>query len=551
MAEKRQRDIRYEEKAEETPPLQIRTGKFPDGIQIRYVPQDEDADDTYDNEEKYCNDNSNDEAEANADEWPVESSPPLLQMQHGSNEGVRTRGKLGFKNLTRGDHAADAGEEKLGEITGEGFVKQLSQLPPNPLQGSDNMGDEDGGALSGNTKDKTGPIASREILGFEKYHDVINDSRCDSNQEQKIEPDEINDREIARFPSASEEFPQLPVLIFQEKAGSPAPDETSCTNPSPSSPRLQFEVVGEPGEADKEDGSSDEEKESNEFTNNGKKVPCEPILEGRNFEFHGFEEQQRCHAVDKASPQALSLCRQPKLQVLEPGSPISPRPDEISPLTTPSNSSLNLNPNEGSFVQWEEGDLAEGDEDETPPYPAKTIQNLIATEHVKIVYLEDLEALHGFLEAMMFSRTVSTRNSPLLAIWGLVGAHYQTNYFGGEGIGETVARAVETAAKSGRLLVLGEGYILVDYGNGEDEMQEQCWVDLEVPILNMGNMAVGRTVEVRQILRRWCRFGEDLEGEEDKEDEEETEEEREHKNEDDDDDDDGDGSDGSDEDEHV
>lgn len=506
------------------------------------MPQDEDADDTYDNGEKYCNDNSDEEAETNADEWPVENSPPLLQMQRGSNEGVRTRGNLGFKHLTRGCRAADDGEEKLGEITGEGFVKQLSQLPPNPLHGSDNMGYEDGGALSGNTKDIDKPIASQEILGVEKYHDVINDPRCDSNQtieEQKIELDEINDRESARFPAASEEFPQLPVFISQEKAGSPAPDETSCTNSSPSSPRLQFEVVGEPGETDKEDGGSDEEKESNGFTSDGKKPPCEPILERRKFEFHGVEEQQqRCHAVDKAFPQAPSLCRQSKLRVLEPGSPISPRPDEISPLTTPSGSSLNLNPNEGSFVQWEEGDLAEGDEDETPPYPAKTIQNLIATEHVKIVYLEDLEALHGFLEAMMFSRTVSTRNSPLLAIWGLVGAHYQTNYFGGEGIGETVARAVETAAKSGRLLVLGEGYILVDYGNGEDEMQEQCWVDLEVPILNMGSMVVGRTVEVRQILRRWCRFGEDLEGEED---EEETEEERERKNEDDDGDDDGDG----------
>lgn len=517
-----------EEKAEDTLPHRIRTGEFPDRIQIRYVPQDEDVDDVYDNEGKYDNRNLDEEveSEANADKWLVESSPPLFQMQHGTNVGVRTWRKLGFKTPTQGYHVAHDGEEELGEITGNEFAEQLSQLPPNLSQESDNMGSEDGEAISSNIKDKTGLdklIASQDLPdGVEEKYHIINDSRCDSDhviQEQKKPNEIINDKRSARFPASERVLRsiQLPVPILQEKAEPPVPDETSCTNSSPTSPRLQFEAVGEPGNADKEDGGSDERKESDESTSDEKKVLRKAILERRKFEFHSVEEQQQ-------------MC-QSKLQVLEPRSPISPRPDEISPLTTPSNSSPNINPNEG--------DLAEGDEDETPPYPAKTIQNLIATEHVKIVYLEDLEALHGFLEAMMFSRTVSTRNPPLLAIWGLVGAHYQTNYFGGEGIGETVARAVETAAKSGRLLVLGEGYILVDYGNGEDEIQEQCWVDLEVPILNMGSMAVGRTVEVRQILRRWCRFGEDLEDSEDEEEIEEGEYNNEDEDEDEDDDDDG------------
>lgn len=526
-----------------TPPHQARAKWVPRRIQVRYVPQDESMDDVYDEERRYHdNDSEEDESEAHENKRSFEG-PPL-----------RAVGGFGFGSAHAAGEEEEGREEKANKITGEDLIERLSRLP---LELSGGEGGSEGiEADEGerdppvDEKDEAEPdklIAGQEfaeqfsqprshrgggsgrsdkILGGaeERYHKVVHGSQRgpdEASQEQKIASDGLIDGgEGTRVPTANEVFsrsPQLHVPVLQEEPVSPVPDDILSTNSSPSSPLLGSGAVGVPGKTTKEEdsnGGNGEPKEPNETTSDGEKTRYEVTLERRE-EFTGPHGagvlKEIYHAVKKVSPQPLPLCRQSVLQVREPESPIRPRPDEISPLTTPSNSPPNLNANE-DHVKW---DLAEASEDETLPYPATTLENLIATEHVDIIYLEDLETLHGFLEAMLLSPEVSAPNPPLLALWGLVSAHYQTNYFGGEGIGETVAQAVEAAAKSGRLLVLGEGYIEVDYGDGKGEVQEQCWVDVEVPILNMGSMIVGRTVEVRRILKRWCRFGEDLEDSED------------------------------------
>lgn len=499
------------EEDDETPLHQARIRRAPRRIQIRYIPHDEIADSLY-REEGRNFDYNFEENESEANEGSA-----LVQ-----------RGRLGF-----GESARAADEKGLNEVMGEELVEQLSRIPSKLSGRSDVTSDgEDERNFPVNGIDETRPDKlnqqfsqsrplqeesddrSDEILGEveERYHSAVSNSRWDPDEahhEQNIKPDKLIDgREGARFPMANKEFPQSPQLLapaLQEEPGLPVPNEITSKNLSPSSRPLEFEAIREFTE---ENDGNIKKKASNKATGDrGKESRRATPEERRSTELYGTEGREELRsAVNEVPPRRRSM-----LQVLEPGSPIHPQPDKISSLTTSSHSSVNLNKNRGGPIKPEEDDLAEADEDEALPYPATTLENLIATEHINIIYLEDLEALHGFLEAMLFSPAVSAPNPPLLAIWGLVGAHYQTEYFGGEGIGDTVARAVETAAKSGRLLVLGEGYIEVDYGDGENEVQEQCWMDVEVPILNTGSMVVGRTVGVGQILRRWCRFGEDLE----------------------------------------
>lgn len=497
--------VNKEEAGEDvTSPRRVRARRVPRRIQIRYVPRDKGADNVYGKEGRYHNHNSEeDESEASEDNGPIEGvSPIIFQMQQGRMGGGRT-----------------ANEGELNEITVKKLVEQPSRIPMK-LPGGDKMGDDRDersfpinktGLDKLNTSQglnqqfsqsrslqKESEDRSDKILGEveERHYSVVSDPQCHS-------------REGGKFPTTNEEFPQSPQIPMHvlQGTGPRVPNETPPTNLSTSPWPLESGAVGEPNEVTEDGGD-------------GEEAPREATPERRekSTDLRGVEEhEEKCPAVNKIPPQAPPPRRQSILQVREPGSPTRPWSSEISPLTTPSNSSPNLNANEEDSIKPEEKHPTEADEDETLSYPATTLENLIATEHIDIIYLEDLKTLHGFLEATMFSPVVSALNPPLLAIWGLVGAHYQTEYFWGGGIGETVAQAVETAAKSGRLLVLGEGYIEVDYGNGENEVQEQCWMDVEIPIFDTGSMIVGRTVRVGQILRRWCRLEEDLEDSEDAE----------------------------------
>lgn len=101
----------------------------------------------------------------------------------------------------------------------------------------------------------------------------------------------------------------------------------------------------------------------------------------------------------------------------------------------------------------------------------------------------------------------------MLAIWGLASLHRSTAEHSAQGLSRSLAAAVETAKLNNQRLVLGEAIALdenVDYdgtGSGGDPWKEQ------VPLLSGSvrfggedRVWAGKTVEVKTVVGRWCRF---------------------------------------------
>ena len=101
----------------------------------------------------------------------------------------------------------------------------------------------------------------------------------------------------------------------------------------------------------------------------------------------------------------------------------------------------------------------------------------------------------------------------MLAIWSLANLHRSTAEYSAQGLCRTLAAAVETAKFNGQRLVLAEGTALdgdvegEGVGSGGDPWKEQ------VPLLSGSvrfggeeRVWAGRTVEVRKVVGRWCRF---------------------------------------------
>ena len=102
---------------------------------------------------------------------------------------------------------------------------------------------------------------------------------------------------------------------------------------------------------------------------------------------------------------------------------------------------------------------------------------------------------------------------PILAIWGLANLHRSTAEHSAQGLSRSLAAAVETAKLNGQRLVLAEAIALdgdVEYegiDSGGDPWKEQ------VPLLSGSvrfgggdRMWAGKTVEVKRVVGRWCRF---------------------------------------------
>ena len=101
----------------------------------------------------------------------------------------------------------------------------------------------------------------------------------------------------------------------------------------------------------------------------------------------------------------------------------------------------------------------------------------------------------------------------MLAIWGLASLHRSTAEHSAQGLSRTLAAAVETAKVNGQRLVLAEASTSdgdvedEGAGSGGDPWREQ------VPLLSGSvrfggeeRVWAGRTVEVRKVVGRWCRF---------------------------------------------
>ena len=106
----------------------------------------------------------------------------------------------------------------------------------------------------------------------------------------------------------------------------------------------------------------------------------------------------------------------------------------------------------------------------------------------------------------------------MLAIWGLASLHRSTAEHSAQGLSRTLAAAVETAKVNGQRLVLAEGIALDGGVEGEGVEGEgvgsggEPWKE-QVPLLSGSvrfggeeRVWAGRTVEVRKVVGRWCRF---------------------------------------------
>ncbi|KAH8150561.1 uncharacterized protein LAJ45_05257 [Morchella importuna] len=321
---------------------------------------------------------------------------------------------------------------------------------------------------------------------------------------------------------------QLPIAL---------PSSSPLSSPPPEEDDEELFMTGESAVASKgQDGSQSPISKSPRDLDNhlagGKELHKE--TGARSEATKGNEVKSRATEANISIPETPNTRRKVLLQIREPSSPIPPQPHEISPLTAPGDkppvsqsyqsspavprSSMITSPTAKRFPiptkvsNTAQSQQSEEEEEEYTTYPTPTLDILSAAEHIELLYLRDLKTLRTFLTLLQYtppapSSPDTDSNPPLLAIWGLIGAHHHTTgEFSGEGIANTLSLAVDAAAESGRFLVLGEGYVQEDIEGGE-----VSWMEAEVPVLRGGGGGVGRTVVVKGVLGRWCRFVEELE----------------------------------------
>ena len=101
----------------------------------------------------------------------------------------------------------------------------------------------------------------------------------------------------------------------------------------------------------------------------------------------------------------------------------------------------------------------------------------------------------------------------MLAIWGLANLHRSTAEHSAQGLSRSLAVAVEAAKRAGQRLVLAESRALDGEIEEEGDGGEgDAWSE-QVPLMS-GSLRFGRenrvwagkTVEVRRVVGRWCRF---------------------------------------------
>lgn len=155
-----------------------------------------------------------------------------------------------------------------------------------------------------------------------------------------------------------------------------------------------------------------------------------------------------------------------------------------------------------------------------------TIHLIARSRSIHLVFVPTLPHLRAYLatytlppisESSSFTSTKSGHRVPILAIWGLVYAHHSTAEHSAQGLSRTLAVAVESASLAEQRLVLAEAKVPnigEEYGNSEafDVTFENPWKE-QVPVLSGSirfggedRVWAGKTIEVGQVVARWCRF---------------------------------------------
>ncbi|EGD88837.1 hypothetical protein H112_03757 [Trichophyton rubrum D6] len=144
---------------------------------------------------------------------------------------------------------------------------------------------------------------------------------------------------------------------------------------------------------------------------------------------------------------------------------------------------------------------------------SNTLELLSRSERIRVVFCPAIEHLRAYLGGSFRRRRPQDgqegnklyQGDAMLAIVNLVFLHSSTVEFSAQGLSRTAALAVEAAAREQVRLVLCECESALDgggYGSG-------IW-DVQVPLLNSITVEEGqpggRTIQVKQVMKKWFRF---------------------------------------------
>jgi len=167
-------------------------------------------------------------------------------------------------------------------------------------------------------------------------------------------------------------------------------------------------------------------------------------------------------------------------------------------------------------------------------WTAATLRMLATSRTVKVVFCPDITHLRAYLATHAVQRygnrtTTEVDSKRTLALLNPLAIHRPTSAFSAQGLNRTFSGAVEAAYASDSRLIIAEcdHYATRDRRNFDTSVQTldaevrdaaqqlaiSVW-DEEVSILNVTTKSfgagergwVGRTVRVRDIAERWCRF---------------------------------------------
>ena len=156
-----------------------------------------------------------------------------------------------------------------------------------------------------------------------------------------------------------------------------------------------------------------------------------------------------------------------------------------------------------------------------------TLHLLAESRTVRLVYVPTVSHLRAYLATFALPTNpidkVTSYEKPsthvsTLALFNPLALHRSTADFSAQGLSRTFALSVEAAAREGMRLLITECFpftqpeeIPMDEIEGA-EVQRDLWTE-QIPLLNGSirfggeeRLWAGRTVEVRKVASRWCKF---------------------------------------------
>lgn len=173
----------------------------------------------------------------------------------------------------------------------------------------------------------------------------------------------------------------------------------------------------------------------------------------------------------------------------------------------------------------------------TPPHPLliPTLHLLATSRTVRLIFCHNVPVLQAYLSTFPFSSSSNPppasnkEGMPMLALLNPLALHSTTSSFSAQGLARTIASAVSSASSANLKLVIAEcpapsadAELQVEGMDIEAEPErdgprgdgsEDPW-SRQIGILNVTTRTfgagergwVGRTVEARRVVGRWCRF---------------------------------------------